>query len=101
MTRAETQEDKVDSKRHAVRAARDHPEWRETFEQERRALVELHVVAIGDPQWHEYLLFRDRLRTDEVLRARYAEFKGALQQRYVEDHRGYTSAKKAFIEDLE
>jgi GrpB-like predicted nucleotidyltransferase (UPF0157 family) len=62
----------------------------------------LHVVAIDDPQWREYLLFRfrERLRTDELLRTRYAELKKALLQGYAQDRKGYTSGKKAFIEDL-
>jgi len=54
----------------------------------------LHVVAVDDPQWREYLLFRERLRTDELLRTRYAELKKALQQRYGQDRKGYTSGKR-------
>ncbi len=58
----------------------------------------LHVVAIDDPQWRGYLLFRDKLTTDETLRTRYTELKRALQERFAEDRKGYTSAKRDFID---
>lgn len=61
----------------------------------------LHVVAADDPQWHGWLLFRDELRADEELRARYAELKQALQERFAEDRKGYTNAKKEFIDGIE
>ena len=61
----------------------------------------LHVVAIDDPQWRDYLQFRDKLRADETLRTRYTEFKKALQERFAEDRKGYTSAKKGFIDGVE
>ncbi len=57
----------------------------------------LHVVAADDPQWRDYLLFRDALRTDETLRARYAELKRILQERFVQDRKGYTDGKHEFI----
>jgi GrpB-like predicted nucleotidyltransferase (UPF0157 family) len=60
----------------------------------------LHVVVIDDSQWHEWLLFRDMLRADEPLRARYAQAKKALQERYAEDRKGYTKAKDEFIRRL-
>jgi GrpB-like predicted nucleotidyltransferase (UPF0157 family) len=61
----------------------------------------LHVVAADDPQWHGWLLFRDELRADEELRARYALPKKALQERFAEDRMGYTNAKKGFIDGVE
>ena len=60
----------------------------------------LHVVAIDDPQWRDYLLFRDKLRADEALRTRYTELKRALQERFAEDRKGYTSAKHDFIDGV-
>jgi len=60
----------------------------------------LHVVDADDPQWREWLLFRDKLRTDEALRARYAALKKDLQERFAEDRRGYTEAKTEFIRRL-
>jgi GrpB-like predicted nucleotidyltransferase (UPF0157 family) len=58
------------------------------------------VVAVGDPQWREWLLFRDELRADETLRARYAALKKDLQERFAEDRREYTEAKNEFIRGL-
>ncbi len=60
----------------------------------------LHVVAIDDPQWRNYLLLRDRLRADETLRTRYAQFKRALQTQFAQDRTGYTAAKHDFIRGL-
>ncbi len=57
----------------------------------------LHVVAIDDPQWRNYLLLRDRLRADETVRTRYAQLKRALQQQFAQDRKGYTAAKHDFI----
>ena len=60
----------------------------------------LHVVDVHDPQWREWLLFRDMLRADETLRARYAQTKRALQERFAQDRKGYTRAKNEFIHSL-
>lgn len=60
----------------------------------------LHVVAVDDPQWREWLLFRDKLRADETLRAKYAQIKQALQERFAEDRKGYTSEQNEFIRGL-
>ncbi len=60
----------------------------------------LHVVAVDDPQWREWLLFRDMLTADEPLRAKYGGLKKALQGRFAEDRKGYTEAKNEFIRGL-
>ncbi len=60
----------------------------------------VHVVAVDDPQWREYLLFRDALRDDEALRARYAAFKRDLQERYPDDRSAYTAEKRTFVRDV-
>lgn len=57
----------------------------------------VHVVAIDDPQWRNYLLFRDTLRADGELRTRYAELKQDLQKQFAQDRQSYTAAKHAFI----
>ena len=61
----------------------------------------LHVVAATDPQWRGWLLFRDELRADEELRARYVLLKKALQERFAQDRKGYTNAKREFIDSVE
>jgi GrpB-like predicted nucleotidyltransferase (UPF0157 family) len=57
----------------------------------------LHIVAIDDQQWHNYLLFRDTLRSDQELHGKYAELKKSLEQRFARDRQGYTQAKHHFI----
>jgi GrpB-like predicted nucleotidyltransferase (UPF0157 family) len=57
----------------------------------------LHMVTIDDPQWVNYLRFRDRLRADTALRTEYASLKRELQGRFAWDRQGYTKAKGAFI----
>jgi GrpB-like predicted nucleotidyltransferase (UPF0157 family) len=59
--------------------------------------VHLHLVVIDDPQWENYLRFRDRLRADEALRTQYGELKTALQARFARDRERYTLAKHDFI----
>jgi GrpB-like predicted nucleotidyltransferase (UPF0157 family) len=60
----------------------------------------LHVVTIDDPQWRNYLRFRDLLRADSELRVRYAALKQALLTQFPEDREGYTSGKVPFISEL-
>jgi GrpB-like predicted nucleotidyltransferase (UPF0157 family) len=52
----------------------------------------LHMVTIDDPQWANYLCFRDRLRADAALRKEYAGLKWKLQERFACDRQGYTAA---------
>ena len=57
----------------------------------------LHIVAVADPQWHDYLAFRDRLRVDCGLRNAYAALKRALALRFADDRKSYTAGKEEFI----
>ena len=57
----------------------------------------LHVVAIDDPQWRNYLRFRDILRADDRVRARYGEIKKILQEQFAQDRKAYTDGKIDFI----
>ena len=57
----------------------------------------LHLVTIDDPQWRNYLHFRDTLRADAVIRARYGALKMGLQAEFAHDRQGYTQAKDAFV----
>ena len=59
----------------------------------------VHVVAIDDPQWANYLGFRDRLRNDGRLRAQYAVLKRELACLYPSDRDAYTAAKTKFVRD--
>jgi GrpB-like predicted nucleotidyltransferase (UPF0157 family) len=57
----------------------------------------LHMVAIGDPQWGNYLRFRDILRADDTLRTRYGELKKVLQAQFPQNRKAYTDGKIDFI----
>ena len=57
----------------------------------------LHVVVHDSEDWHARVGFRDRLRTDPDLRARYAALKEDLVERFAEDRESYTEGKSAFI----
>lgn len=59
--------------------------------------VHLHVVAYEGPQWHNYLVFRDVLRSDPEMRRAYAEVKRRLGERYPEDREAYTLGKHEFV----
>ena len=59
--------------------------------------IHLHAVLHADPQWGNYLLFRDTLRRDPAARARYAELKRRLAQQYLDDRPAYTTGKETFI----
>lgn len=59
----------------------------------------IHVVVAGDPQWRSWLRFRDFLRTDGLLRRRYAVLKSELKHRFPSDRRSYTLGKTRFIEN--
>lgn len=60
----------------------------------------LHLVPWGSALWRERLAFRDALRGDAGLAARYAALKRQLAQRYRHDRDGYTEAKAPFIAEV-
>jgi len=57
----------------------------------------LHVVTKDDPQWSNYLEFRDLLRSDTALRTTYAALKQSLQTLFAHDRKAYTAAKEDFV----
>jgi GrpB-like predicted nucleotidyltransferase (UPF0157 family) len=57
----------------------------------------LYVLASGANELHRHVAFRDALRSDKVLRDRYAALKRALAEKYQVDRSGYTEAKSDFI----
>ena len=58
----------------------------------------VHVAHKDDPQWRDWLRFRDFLRTDRELRRRYAQLKSELKERFPHDRQSYTLGKSRFIE---
>jgi GrpB-like predicted nucleotidyltransferase (UPF0157 family) len=59
--------------------------------------IHLHAVVRDEPFWCGHLQFRDALRADAALAARYAALKLALAQRHGDDREAYTEAKGPFI----
>lgn len=62
-------------------------------------VAHVHLVAVADPEWDRYLVFRDALRADQDLRDRYAELKRQLAGRYPNDRVAYTAAKTEFVQE--
>lgn len=60
----------------------------------------LHLVVFGSEQWVKRLEFRDVLRTDAVIAARYEHLKHELAGQYRHDREAYTHAKSAFINEV-
>lgn len=57
----------------------------------------LHIVVVDGPNWHRYLRFRDRLRSNAPLAQSYALLKAELAVRFEHDREAYTDAKSAFV----
>lgn len=62
--------------------------------------INLHVFSAGCPEVARMLAFRDRLRSDETDRTRYADAKRALAQRRWEYVQDYADAKGAIVEAI-
>ena len=58
----------------------------------------VHVVEHGGVYWKRYLKFRNSLRDDGWMAARYAELKRRLALRYSFDRDAYTNGKTGFVE---
>lgn len=62
-----------------------------------RLAVHVHVVVERGRLWREHLAFRDALRADPTLAARYGSLKRELAGAHGNDRAGYTAAKAPFI----
>jgi len=58
----------------------------------------VHVVETNGVYWKRYMKFRDSLRADTWLAARYAELKRRLAARFRFDRDAYTNGKTGFVE---
>lgn len=76
--------------------------WKRSFvlSDEGRRLAHLHLADGADPRAAAHLRFRDALRTDPGLVARYAAVKQEAARRHRDDREAYTAAKAAFIADV-
>ncbi|WP_457335641.1 GrpB family protein [Rhizobacter sp. P5_C2] len=78
-------EQELPMRRYFVRRAGDAPR------------VNLHAVVLGSTFWIEHLAFRDALRQDPSLVARYQQLKADLAGEFSHDRLSYTQAKAPFI----
>uniref|UniRef100_A0A832I287 GrpB family protein n=1 Tax=Eiseniibacteriota bacterium TaxID=2212470 RepID=A0A832I287_UNCEI len=62
--------------------------------------IHLRGVVQGGTLWSEHLAFRDALRRDDALAARYAALKREPATLHRDDRAGYTAAKAPFIADV-
>ncbi|TCJ00116.1 GrpB family protein [Aeromicrobium sp. IC_218] len=62
--------------------------------------VHVHVLQAGDPAADDYLLLRDRLRTDAADRALYERTKRTLLEREWADMNAYADAKTEVVEAI-
>jgi len=58
----------------------------------------VHVVQVNGLYWKRYLKFRNNLRGDPWMAARYAELKRRLASRHRHDRDAYTNGKSGFVE---
>ena len=60
----------------------------------------LHLVVFGGALWLRWLQFRDILRSDPGMAARYGQLKHELAAQHHHDREAYTRAKSAFIDQV-
>ena len=60
----------------------------------------LHLVLFRGEQWDQHLRFRDVLRADGAIAARYAQLKRDLAEQNRHDRDAYTGAKTAFVHEV-
>ena len=64
---------------------------------EQRRTHHLNLVLLDSDRWRDPLTFRDRLRSDPVLRDEYASLKSRLAVQHPNDRDAYTDGKADFI----
>lgn len=57
----------------------------------------LHLLVSDSPRWNDQLAFRDRLRADAGLAARYGQLKLALAAEHPDDREAYTEGKADLV----
>ena len=62
--------------------------------------VHLHAVELDSRIWREHMAFREALRADASLCARYQSLKLDLAQKFADDKSAYTTAKNPFIQSV-
>jgi len=73
---------------------------REFFRRGDPRAYHVHLTAIESGFWRDHRTFRDRLRTDNALRDRYAALKQDLAAQFPRDREAYIAAKESFVKDV-
>lgn len=60
----------------------------------------LHLVIVQSDQWRRFVAFRDALRSDPVLREKYAALKRGLARDFPQNRDAYVDGKAAFCESV-
>jgi GrpB-like predicted nucleotidyltransferase (UPF0157 family) len=60
----------------------------------------VHVIELTNPEWENFILFRDYLRAHADVAQEYARLKKALAAQYTQDRVTYTESKAPFIKDI-
>ena len=60
----------------------------------------IHIVSSKDPQWRDYLIFRELLREKKDFCEKYLQLKQDLQERFPFNRKQYTIGKSKFIQKL-
>ena len=60
----------------------------------------IHIVSSEDPQWKNYLIFRELLKENKALCKQYLQLKQNLEKRFPLDRKQYTAAKSQFIRKI-
>ena len=73
---------------------------REFFRRGQPRAYHVHLVEEGGPLWHDYLAFRDYLRTHAEAARRFGEVKRALAARFPRDREAYMNAKSSHVQEI-
>ena len=60
----------------------------------------IHIVSSEEPQWRDYLVFRELLKEKKDLCKQYLQLKQNLEGKFPFDRTQYTAAKSQFIQKL-
>jgi GrpB-like predicted nucleotidyltransferase (UPF0157 family) len=66
-----------------------------------RRVAHVHMFAIGCPDWHRHIVFRDLLRADSSKRQQYQVLKQELAAMYADDRERYAERKTEFIRAIQ
>jgi GrpB-like predicted nucleotidyltransferase (UPF0157 family) len=63
-------------------------------------IIHVHIVEYESPDWGDYVVFRDALRSNPALRDEYIALKHTLVERFGHERRSYTNGKAPFIREV-